>query len=98
MTEEEGELQEEEEDVERRLTYDGFPAYRLEFEPKSSMRKPTNKKEVPALKATELFRPEPLAVNALVSQSDNECFTPVDRVRKEHPELQQTPHKQLSSD
>lgn len=59
------------------------------------MRKPVQKKEVPALKATALFRPEPIAIKvSLVGQNDNECFTPVDRVRKEHPELLQTPHKE----
>jgi hypothetical protein len=95
VTEEECETHIEEEDLERRLTYDSFPSYKLEFEPKSSMRKSALKKEVGHLRASALFRPQPLqqVKPSLAGQNDCECFTPVDRVRKEHPELLETPHK-----
>lgn len=57
VSEAECDIHEGEEDVERKLTYDSFPSYKLEFEPKSSMRKSDTKKEGPPLRATALFRP-----------------------------------------
>lgn len=95
VTEQEHEA-EDEEDLERRLTYDTFPTYRLEFEPKSSMKKRPLRKDTPAHRPANPFRPQPLSevsMNKWTGQSD-QCFTPVDRVRKEHPELLLTPHKE----
>jgi hypothetical protein len=60
------------------------------------MRKPPAKKPLSSTaRATTLFRPEPLQLaTALVSQNDGECFTPVERVHRPHPQLLQTPHKE----
>jgi hypothetical protein len=97
VTEEEHET-EDSEDIERKLTYDQFPTYRLEFEPKSSMKKQVEKKDLSMHRASVLFRPEPLGeIKHDNSQIDCECFTPVDRVKKEHPELLMTPHKEQIS-